>query len=111
MVCSDNELPKGIGKVLHSFMMGTKSYLTPKENVAVMSYMEQEVLRLAKQRGFEGIFTTNTSPLTQQLGTDVYGYQTMLNYQINKFVASDNTKPFGLAPDWETVKVQWKKID
>lgn len=91
-------------------MMGTKSFLTAKENVAVMSFMEQEVLKLATKHSFEGIFTTNTSPLTQQLGTDVYGYKTMLDYQINKFVASDNTKPFGLAPNDENVKVQWKRI-
>lgn len=58
-------LPQGKGKTLHSFMMGTKSYLTPKENVIVMQAMEEEVLKLARERGFEGIFTTNTSPLTQ----------------------------------------------
>lgn len=109
-ICSDTQLPEGKGKILHSFMMGTKSCLTPKENVAVMSFMEQEVLQLGKRRNFSGIFTTNTSPLTQQLGSDVYGYKTMLDYQINKFIASDNTKPFGLAPDHETVKVQWKRI-
>lgn len=61
----DSQLPKGKGKILHSFMMGTKSFLCPKENVAVMHFMEEQVLRLAKQRAFEGIFTTNTSPLTQ----------------------------------------------
>lgn len=106
----DNKLPAGKGKILHSFMMATHSSLTPKENVAVMQFMEDEVLKLARKRQFAGIFTTNTSPLTQQLGTDVYKYQTMLDYQINQFVASDNTKPFILAPDNLRAIVQWKPI-
>lgn len=61
----DNHLPNGKGKILHSFMMGTHSSLSSKENVAVMEFMESEVLKLATKRRFEGIFTTNTSPLTQ----------------------------------------------
>ncbi|KAH0808989.1 hypothetical protein GEV33_013801 [Tenebrio molitor] len=106
----DERLPAGKGKILHSFMMGTHSSLSPKENVAVMQFMEDEVLRLATERHFEGIFTTNTSPLTQQLGTDVYHYQTLLDYQVNQYVASDKTKPFGLAPDSQRAIVQWKPI-
>jgi hypothetical protein len=65
MFYRDERLPAGKGKILHSFMMGTHSSLSPKENVAVMQFMEDEVLRLATERHFEGIFTTNTSPLTQ----------------------------------------------
>ncbi|KAJ8918616.1 hypothetical protein NQ315_013122, partial [Exocentrus adspersus] len=106
----DQKLPPGKGQVLHSFMMATHSSLSPKENVAVMQFMEDEVLNLATSRGFAGIFTTNTSPLTQQLGTDVYRYQTLVDYRINQFVASDNTKPFGLASDDERALVQWKPI-
>ncbi|XP_048524265.1 mycosubtilin synthase subunit C isoform X1 [Dendroctonus ponderosae] len=107
----DQQLPAGKGTILHSFMMATHSSLTPKENVAVFQFMEEEVQRLAKSRGFAGIFTTNTSPLTQQLGTDVYKYQNMLTYQVNQYVASDGTKPFGLAPDDKRVIVQWKPLN
>lgn len=46
-------------------MMGTNSDLDGKENVAVMQFMETESLKLAKRKQFAGIFTTNTSPLTQ----------------------------------------------
>ncbi|KAJ8964557.1 hypothetical protein NQ314_004859, partial [Rhamnusium bicolor] len=83
----DTQLPPGKGTVLHSFMMATHSSLSPKENVAVMQFMEDE-----------------------QLGTDVYKYETMLNYQVNQYIASDNTKPFGLAPDDQRAIVQWKRI-
>lgn len=107
----DNQLPQGKGKVLHSFMMATDSSLTPRENVAVFQFMESENLKLAKDRGFAGIFTTNTSPLTQQLGNDVYKYQTMLDFQVNQYVASDGAKPFGLAPDSQRVIVHWKPLE
>nr|CAH7759240.1 unnamed protein product [Callosobruchus chinensis] len=105
-----DNLPPGKGAVLHAFMMATHSSLSPKENVAVMQYMEGEVLKLAKDRNFTGIFTTNTSPLTQQLGTDIHRYQTMCDYQVNQYIASDNTKPFGLAPDDQRAIVHWKPI-
>jgi len=45
--------------------MGTDNTLDSATNVEVITYMEQEVLQLGKTNGFEGIFTTNTNPLTQ----------------------------------------------
>lgn len=102
----DLQLPPGKGTILHSFMMGTNSTLTPKENVAVIQFMEEEVIRVARSNEFVGIFTTNTSPLTQQLGSDIYAYKTYLDYQVNEYVASDNTKPFGMAPDSQRAIVQ-----
>lgn len=59
----DGILPSG--KILHSFMMGTRSTLTPKQNVKIMHFMEDEVLKLAKETKMVGIMSTNTSPLTQ----------------------------------------------
>lgn len=61
----DNQLPIGKRQILHSFMMGTDAELNAAENVQVIIYMEEENLRLARRKGFAGIFTTNTSPLTQ----------------------------------------------
>lgn len=55
----------GLGKVLHGFMMATKKSLSYQQNVEVMHFMEEQVLKFAQEKGFEGIFTTNTSPLTQ----------------------------------------------
>lgn len=45
--------------------MGTKSDMNAQENIALMHFMENEVLKLAERKNFAGIFTTNTSPLTQ----------------------------------------------
>jgi hypothetical protein len=91
-------------------MMATSAHLNAKENIAVMHFMENEVLKLARRKEFAGILTTNTSPLTQQLGSDVYGYKSMLEYQINQYVYHDGTKPFGKAPDSKSVIVHWKDI-
>uniref|UniRef100_V9IDN0 Mycosubtilin synthase subunit C n=1 Tax=Apis cerana TaxID=7461 RepID=V9IDN0_APICE len=95
----ERKLPKGKGQIIHNFMMTTSSDLNPAENVIMMKEMEEYCLQLAKRKEYAGIFTTNTSPLTQQLGIDVFGYETMLTYQVNRYYAPDGTKPFGKAPD------------
>nr|ATB56363.1 Ebony2 [Leptinotarsa decemlineata] len=105
----DSQLSPEKGENLHSFMMATHSSLTPKENVAVMQFIEGEVLNLAERRHFKGVFTTNTNPLTQQLGY-IYNYQVLSDIQVNQYVASDNTKPFALAPDDQRAIVSWKSI-
>lgn len=61
----ENKLPKGKGKIIHNSMMATCSDLNFAENVLVMRQMEEYCLQLAQQKGYAGIFTTNTSPLTQ----------------------------------------------
>lgn len=61
----DNQLPPGKNKVFHSFMMATDVELSAADNVLLMRLMEQKCLEIAKERKFCGIFTTNTSPLTQ----------------------------------------------
>lgn len=103
-------MPEGKGQILHSFMMGTCAELNAQENVACMHFMENEVLKLAKRKNFAGIFTTNTNPLTQQLGTSVYGYKTLLDFQVNQYVYHDGSRPFGAAPDSQRAVVQWKDI-
>lgn len=95
---------------MHNFMMGTSKDLSAQENVAVISLMEHENINLAKRRRFEMVFTTNTSPLTQQLGTSVYGYKTLTSYQVNQFVASNGARPFSEAPDDMLAICQFKVV-
>lgn len=61
----EKKLPKGKGQIIHNFMMATHSDLAPAENVIIMGEMEEYCLRVARKREYAGIFTTNTSPLTQ----------------------------------------------
>lgn len=46
-------------------MMGTSADLNAQDNITVMYFMEDEVLKVAKRFNYAGIFTTNTNPLTQ----------------------------------------------
>lgn len=46
----------------------------------------------------------------QQLGTDIYNYDVLLDYQVNHYVATDGTKPFGKAPDDQRAVCSWKAI-
>ena len=61
----ESKLPKGLGQIYHVSMMTTSQDLSPSENVIMIKEMEHQCLDFAKSRGFYGIFTTNTSPLTQ----------------------------------------------
>ncbi|XP_017788181.1 PREDICTED: tyrocidine synthase 3 [Habropoda laboriosa] len=106
----ERKLPKGKGQIIHNFMMTTSGDLNPAENVILMKEMEEYCLQLAKRKEYAGIFTTNTSPLTQQLGTDVFGYETMMTYQVNRYIAPDGTKPFGIAPDSQLAICSLKMI-
>ncbi|XP_017887731.1 uncharacterized protein LOC108629509 [Ceratina calcarata] len=106
----ERKLPKGKGQIIHNFMMGTSSDLKAAENVIIMREMEEYCLRLARRKEYAGIFTTNTSPLTQQLGIDVFGYETMTTYQVNRYSAPDGTKPFGKAPDTQLAICSLKMI-
>lgn len=103
-----NQLPKD-KPILHSFIMGTHASLTTQENIVAMTFMESEVIRLAKERNCCGVLTTNTNALTQQLARNVFGYETLLDYQVNQYI-SNGKKPFGTAPDSYRAIVQWKKL-
>ena len=46
-------------------MIGTDTLLNAVENIETVAFMETEVIRIAKSKGFAGILTTNTNPLTQ----------------------------------------------
>ncbi|BES96998.1 AMP-Hypothetical protein enzyme [Nesidiocoris tenuis] len=96
------------GEKLHSFMLGTSQTKSPQENIEITEYMEEKVFEFARENGYIGILTTNTSPLTQQLA-DVLNYQKLKIYQINEYVAPDGTRPFKRAPDDQLAIVSWKK--
>lgn len=107
----DSMLPQGKGMILHSFMMATAAHLSTQDNVSAIRALEHATIRLARDRGFAGVFTTNTSPLTQQLGTDVLGFKTLLDFQINTYVDANGEKPFGKAADDMRAIVCWKPVE
>ncbi|XP_059608973.1 beta-alanyl-bioamine nonribosomal peptide synthetase ebony isoform X2 [Phlebotomus argentipes] len=106
----ENKLPPGKNVILHSFMMGTHEELNAQENIVLIQFMEEEVIKVAKRKKFTGVFTTNTSPLTQQLGA-VMGYQELLDYQVNQYAYTDGSLPFAKAPNTQRAIVHWKPVN
>lgn len=92
-------------------MLGTALNLSASENIGVVSFMESESIKLAKEKGFKGMFSTNTNPLTQQFGAAVFGYETLAEYQINNYVDKNGNKPFKNAPDYQKIIVVYKSLE
>ena len=57
--------PKEKGKVMHNFMAGVKLDTPPGETIELFFYMEDQLMKIAKAKGYIGVFTSNTNPLTQ----------------------------------------------
>lgn len=91
-------------------MLGTSQKLHPRTNIALIDFMEAKVIEIAREQHFNGILTTNTNPLTHTLNIDVYGYEVMVQYQINRYVDMDGKKPFIEAPDDQIVAVVYKNL-
>lgn len=91
--------------------MGAAENLDAKENINVTAFMEQEIVKLATTKGFKGIFTTNTSPLTQHLCQNVLGYETLLEVLANQYVDHTGEKPFVKAPDEVKALVMHKSLE
>jgi hypothetical protein len=47
---------------------------------------------------------------SQQLCQNVYGYEQLLDYQVNQYVASDGSKPFHEAPDSQRAILGWRRV-
>lgn len=92
-------------------MYGTDVNISPKDKITVMGFMEEEIVNLAKQKGYEGIFTVNTNPLTQHIGTNVFGYETLDTIQINQYVDKFGKKPFQSASNNYVVIAMFKNLE
>ncbi|KAB7507656.1 hypothetical protein Anas_03568 [Armadillidium nasatum] len=79
--------------------MATKDEISASENIRLVQLMEMENQRVALEKGFQAILTTNTSKLTQYVCEDLMSYKTLASYQINEWQAEDGSRPFKAAPD------------
>lgn len=59
-----NKLFKNYTRICYAYMLGTVESLTPQENVLVVHFIEQEIIKLARAKNYEGILTMNQSSLT-----------------------------------------------
>lgn len=95
--------------ILEGSFIATHDCLSAQDNVIAVTFIENEVIRIAKERNLAGILANNTNSLTQQLATHVLGYNTYLTYQVNQFTLGDR-KPFATVPDSVIALVQFKAI-
>ena len=71
--------------------------------------MEMENIRVAKERGFAGIFTTNANRLTQHI-SKILDYEILSRIQINQYEDGNGFRPFAAAPDDLVTEVAYKKF-
>lgn len=95
--------------ILENIFVSTHESLNAQENIALVTFMENETVRLAKEQKFCGIFTHNSNALTQQLASSVFGYETLIDLQVNQFIVNGR-KPFAIVPDSVRWILQWKKF-
>lgn len=94
---------------MEGYRLGTLENLSARENVMVVTMMESETIRFAKERDFYAVLSNNSHPLTQQLAVSVFGYETLFECQPNQF-SVDGRKPFDTVPDSTRSILQWKII-
>lgn len=92
-------------------MLGTAENLEAKDNIGIIAYMENEIIKLASAKGFKGIFTTNTNALTQQFGETVNGYETLQEIVANQYVDQSGKKPFATAPALYKAIIMYKPLE
>ncbi|WP_394840857.1 AMP-binding protein [Pendulispora brunnea] len=69
-------LANGTEKVLHGFVVAVarSAISSPAERVRAMLFMEEELIRRAREKGYRAIIATNTNELTQDTAEHVLGY-------------------------------------
>lgn len=94
--------------IIRTFLMGALN-VNPARNVGAMAFMEKEATRIATEKEFVGILTTNISPVTKALGQKINGYRIVKEMQVNKYVLKGE-RPYARAPDSYTITSEWKQL-
>ena len=105
----DKHLPKENGKFIYTSLLGTAPGLSTAENVQLAIFMEQENIRIAKLKGFQGIFTTNANRLTQLISRNL-DYEILLSVYVNQYEDDMGFRPFASARDDLVTEVALKKF-
>ena len=100
-----------LGEILNKFMIGTSSNLSSKENIAVTAFMEKEIIRMAAEKGFKGIFTTTTNQLTHELTSNFLDYQTLREIILSEYADKDDSRPFSTLPNGLKIIVMYKELE
>lgn len=91
--------------------MGTAKSLNSAENIRVVTFMENQVLTVAKENEFKAVMTSNSNQLLQQIDGTLLGYKTLKEFQINRYVDKSGKRPFQDAEDYKKTMTMWKEIN
>ena len=91
--------------------LSERSFSYPATSVChqVSLFMETENIRVARERGFTGIFTTNANRLTQHISR-LLDYEILSSVQVNQYEDENGLRPFAAAPDDLVTDVAYKKF-
>jgi len=105
----NKHIPKERGKFIYTSLLGTAKDLTTAENVEVAIFMEQENIRLGREKGFKGIFTTNANRLTQLIARSL-DYEILATVHVNQYEDQNGARPFASAPDDLVTEIAIKRF-
>jgi len=105
----DKHIPKERGKFIYTSLLGTAKDLSTAENVEVAIFMEQENIRLGREKGFKGIFTTNANRLTQLIARSL-DYEILATVHVNQYEDHKGARPFASAPDDLVTEIAMKRF-
>lgn len=80
-------------------MMGTSTSLNAEENIRVVSMMEDHLTRLVREKNFKAIVAIESCPINIQLHKSNAGYETVKEFQVNRYVDKNGQHPFQQAAD------------
>lgn len=91
-------------------MMGTAKSLNSAENIHAISFMEKQILKIAKSHNFHAVIATNTNQLNQQIAERILGYKTLKEFQVNQYIDQVGKRPFETAKDFHKTVTVWKEV-
>ncbi|CRK87778.1 CLUMA_CG001558, isoform A [Clunio marinus] len=106
----EKKIAESFNPLLHCLFMATDENLATRDNIALMLFLESEVINTAKQKHFRGIVTTNTNLLSQQFSELFFDYQTEYEICLNKYVEMNGNRPFETAADNSKALVMFREI-
>ena len=95
--CKDQVLPNLIKKefsVLYADIIYTDFDIPRDLSMQAVIQMYDETIKFAKQNSFDVILTVNTSPATQQIDVDLYGYKIEFEMRVCDFEHPKGVFPF-----------------
>lgn len=91
----------GISDIMHGFVeiLDWDYFTSSADRLEVFLYMERKSIEMAYERGYQCIIATNTSPLTQDLATEVLGYE--VEYYADEKVLAEYIDPVSGFTPWK----------